>query len=108
MSNVGNRTIILEKEKVNSKGYYKVGYDKENNQYVLANVVCWIAWYYRYYAITEEEYKWFETDIDKLTSLANDCEREKTSSKRFICSEAERDYVPFTFLKEINNCNNCD
>jgi hypothetical protein len=92
MSKLGNRRIELENEKINSQGYYKVGYDKENNQYVLANVVCWIAWYYRYYAISEEEYNWFETDIDKLTSLSNECERGKSSHERFICSEAERDY----------------
>lgn len=63
---------MLEKFKVNKNNYYKVGYIPYLKQYVLAITITWIAWYERYYSISEGEYKWFDNDIDKLNHLANE------------------------------------
>ena len=42
-------------EKVNSKKLYSIGYNCKLKKYVLADVITWIAWYERYFEITEEE-----------------------------------------------------
>ena len=49
----------LENEKINRDKYYSIGYSPELDKYVLACVVTWIAWYNRYYEISEEEYNSF-------------------------------------------------
>lgn len=90
----GGGRLVLKDEKVRPEKYYTVGYDAENNRYVLAVVVCWVAWYNRYYLISEEEFGWYETDIDRLDLLADECYASDCSHERFICSEAERDYNP--------------
>ena len=92
MGNRGNRKLVLENEKVRTEKYYSVGYDKENERYVLVVVITWVAWYNRYYSISREEYDFYETEIEKLDSLADDCYNAGILHERFICSEAERDY----------------
>ena len=47
----------LKNEKINRDKYYSVGYSPELDKYVLACTVTWVAWYNRYYEISEEEYK---------------------------------------------------
>jgi len=84
--------IDLILEKVRREKYYSVGYDKENDRYVLSVVITWISWYNRYYLLSKEEYEWFETDISKLDLLADECYKSGITHIRFICSSAERDY----------------
>ena len=57
---------MLEDIKVNKDKYYTVGYCPYLKQYMLAITITWVAWYERYYSISEDEYKWFDSDIDKL------------------------------------------
>jgi len=78
--------IELENEKTRQDKYYSVGYDKTNNRYLLSVVVTWVAWYYRYYLISKEEYDWYETDLEKLDLLAEECYKAKTSNERFVYS----------------------
>ena len=73
----------METEKVSAK-YYSIGYNSKLNKYLLADVITWIAWYERYFEITEEEYNMFGSD--ELDLLAERLHREGTSSQRFLFS----------------------
>jgi len=81
--------IKLENEKIRSEKYYSVGFDKENNRYLLSVVITWVAWFKRYYLISNEEYDWYDTNLWKLDLLAEECYNDKTSSERFVYSERE-------------------
>lgn len=74
----------LETEKVNSKKLYSVGYNSKLKKYVLAEVVTWVAWYERYYEITEEEYHMFGTE--ELDDLFESLYRAGIESERFLFS----------------------
>ena len=63
---------MLEDIKVNKDKYYTVGYCPYLKQYMLAITITWVAWYERYYSISEDEYKWFDSDIDKLNHLVDE------------------------------------
>lgn len=71
-------------EKVRSEKYYSVGYNSKLNKYMLAVVVTWIAWYERYFEITEEEYNMFGSD--ELDAIADSCHRGGPGSQRFLFS----------------------
>lgn len=77
----------LKNEKVRNKKLYCVGYDEEHNRYILEIVITWMAWYNRYYLISKEEYEWFDTDIEKLDSLAEDCCQTGPCGGRFLYSD---------------------
>lgn len=81
----------LEHEKVRNQKLYLVGYDKENDRYVLSVVITWIAWYHRYYLISKEEYEWYDTALEKLDLLADECLRAETCSERFIRSDRKEE-----------------
>ena len=49
----------LERKQVNREKYDLVGYSPRLHKYVLACVITWIAWYHRYYEISEAEYHFF-------------------------------------------------
>ena len=89
----------LENKIVRAEGYYEIGYDKENDRYILAVLITWVMWYYRYYLISQEEYEWYKTDIYKLDLLADECYKAGTTCERFIHSDAERDYNPDIYIK---------
>jgi hypothetical protein len=72
-------------ERVRSEKYYKVGYNSKLNKYVLADVISWIAWYERYFEISEDEYKMFGSD--ELDSIAEGMHKEGIRSDRFLFSE---------------------
>ena len=44
---------MLQEIKVNRDRYYKVGYYPELKHYILAKTITWIAWYERYYSISD-------------------------------------------------------
>lgn len=75
----------IETEKVRPGKLYSVGYNPKLNKYVLSATITWMAWYERYYEITEEEYNLFGTDV--LDLLADDLYRAGTYSKRFLFSD---------------------
>ena len=77
--------IKLEDEKVNREKYYSVGYSPELKKYILVDVVTWIAWYSRYFEITEDEYSLFGTEV--LDNIADTLHKEGKSSGRFLFSD---------------------
>ena len=79
----------LENEKVNREKYYFVGYSPELGKYVLAIVVTWVAWYERYYEITEEEYNSFGSP--ELDKLADELLNKQIFSDRFLFSERKEE-----------------
>jgi hypothetical protein len=83
----GGFMIKLENEKVRAEKHYTIGYDKKNDRYILSVIVPWVAWFNRYYLISKQEYDFYETDLEKLDLLAEECYKAKTSSKRFVYSE---------------------
>lgn len=82
---------MLEDVKINKDKYYKVGYSPYLKQYIMAITITWIAWYDRYYSISEDEYKWFDNDIDKLNHLADELYYSGVYHPRFIFSERSTD-----------------
>lgn len=81
----------LEKEKVRSDKLYRIGYIPCLNKYVLVNVVCWIAWYDRFYEISETEYMLYRTDLAKLDALAAELFDPCYRSERFLFSEKKEE-----------------
>ena len=77
--------IKLEREKVNKKKYYSVGYSSELKKYILSDVVMWVAWYNRFFEITEEEYNSFGTEV--LDNIADSVHKDGVSSERFLFSD---------------------
>ena len=79
----------LENEKINRDKYYSIGYSPELDKYVLACVVTWIAWYKRYYEISEEEYNSFGSA--KLDEIADTLYKQGCNSERFLFSEKKEE-----------------
>ena len=77
--------LKLEYEKINEEKYYSVGYSSNLKKYILVDVVTWIAWYNRYFEITEEEYRSFGTDV--LDKIADQVRKEGIVSNRFLFSD---------------------
>lgn len=76
--------IDTDTQKVRSEKYYSIGYNSKLGKYMLADVVTWIAWYERYFEITEEEYYMFGSD--ELDAIAESIHKEGTASQRFLFS----------------------
>ena len=85
--------IDLTDKKICDTDYFLVGYDAVDKRYILEKIVTWVAWYSRYYSISKEEYELFDTDIEKLKSIANECNKAAISHQRFIGSENLRDEI---------------
>ena len=49
------------------------------------DVVTWVAWYNRYFEITEEEYNSFGTEV--LDNIADLLHKDGKNSKRFLFSD---------------------
>lgn len=83
----------LKCEKVRNEKLYAVGYDETNHRYLLLIVVPEIAWYNRYYLISEDEYNWFDSKTEKLDLLAKECYETGIYNRRFVFSDksAEND-----------------
>ncbi len=73
-----------ETERVRPEKYYSVGYNSRINKYMLADVISWIAWYERYFEISEGEYEMFGSD--ELDAIAETVHKEGTASDRFLFS----------------------
>ena len=79
----------LVNEKVSRDKYYFVGYSPELDKYVLACAVTRIAWYNRYYEISEEEYLSFGTA--GADELADALYKQSCDSERFLFSEKKEE-----------------
>ena len=79
----------LENEKVNRDKYYFIGYSPELDKYVLACAVAWIAWFNRYYEISEEEFNSFGSA--ELDDLADTLYKQGSNSERFLFSEKKEE-----------------
>lgn len=86
---------MLEDIKVNKDRYYTVSYCPYLKQYMLAIIITWVVWYERYYSILEDEYKWFDSDIDKLNHLVDELYHSGVSNSRFMFSERNIDNNSF-------------
>ena len=71
-------------ERVRSEKYYSVGYNPKIKKYLLVDVVTWIAWYERYFEISEDEYEMFGSD--ELDAIAERFHKEGTASDYFLFS----------------------
>jgi len=79
----------IENEKINRDKYYSVGYSPELDKYVLAFTVTWVAWYNRYYEISEEEYNSFGSA--KLDETVETLYKQGCNSERFLFSEKKEE-----------------
>lgn len=77
----------LDKEKISSKGYFRVGFDKYSGNYLMEMDDTFGN--NRYFIITEEQYKWFDTEPYKLESLYNECVKRNNRSDIFYFSNWE-------------------
>lgn len=50
--------------------YYSVGIDEETGEHVMEVVITWIAWYSRYFRLTDDEIQRFEADRGSLAGIA--------------------------------------
>lgn len=81
----------LEKEKIRAEKLYRVGYLASIDKYVLASVVPWVAWYDRFFEISEEEYRLFESDLPTLDALAKELGDQGERSERFLFSDKKEE-----------------
>jgi len=55
---------------IDKENYYSVGVDSETGNHMLEVVITHIAWYSRYFALTEDEIRRFKSDPASLKPLA--------------------------------------
>lgn len=79
----------LEKEKNSTSGYYKIGYDRHSENYLMETDDAFGN--HRYFIITQLQYMWFEDDPDKLEALYDDCVKKNNRSKIFFFSNWEKE-----------------
>lgn len=79
----------LENEKISSDGYYRIGLDKYSGNYILETDDTFGN--KRYFLISEEQYNWFDTEPDKLTSLYQECVKRNNQSDIFYFSDWEKE-----------------
>lgn len=84
----------LQNEKIRAEKLYRVGYIACLDKYVLASVVTWVAWYDRFFEITEEEYRLFERDLSALDALAKELGELGERSERFLFSDKTEENTP--------------
>lgn len=84
----------LENEKIRAEKLYRVGYLACLDKYVLASVVTWVAWYDRFFRITEEEFRLFESDLPALDALAKELGELGERSERFLFSDKTEENTP--------------
>lgn len=77
----------MEMEKVRAEKYYRIGHLGKIDKFVLVPVFTGIAWYERYYEISESEYELFDKDIAQLDELADKLRKAGTASERFLFSD---------------------
>lgn len=84
----------LDKEKIRTEKWYRVGYIAHIDKYVLTTVVPWIVLYDRFFEITEAEYLLFESDLTRLDALAKELSELGEFSERFLFSDKIEENSP--------------
>lgn len=79
--------MYLEDQKVRSEHFYKVGYCRDIEKYLLVITVPYVSYYDQYYLISQEEYSLWQSDVEKLDRIAAECRNENIQSKRFLYSD---------------------
>ena len=74
----------LAKEKISFKGYFRIGFDKYSGNYFMETDDTFGN--NQYFIITEEQYKWFEEEADKLECLYNECVKTNNENDIFYFS----------------------
>lgn len=77
----------LDKEKNRTEKWYRIGYIACLDKYVPASVVGLAVFYDRFYGISEEEYRLFESDLSALDALAKELNDQGERSERFLFSD---------------------
>lgn len=79
----------LDKEKISSTGYFRIGYDIISGNYLLETDDTMGK--NRYFVLTPKQYMWFETQPDKLYNLYMECVKKNNKSNLFYFSNWERE-----------------
>lgn len=79
----------LDKEKISSTGYFRIGYDIISGNYLLETDDT--MGNNRYFVLTTKQYMWFETQPDKLYNLYMECVKKNNKSNLFYFSNWERE-----------------
>ena len=80
--------------KNNKENYFKIGYCEELKIYMMHIFVSWIATYYRYYKIDEEDYNLYKNNPQSFyKKYENEIKQNNNAyTENFIGSSALRDY----------------
>ena len=54
----------------NENEYYRVGVDRKTGDKVIEIVITSIGWYSVFFKLTQEEFSWYQTNVDNLNDLA--------------------------------------
>ncbi len=86
--------ITIANKIVDKDNFFCIGYSHEMHMYIMAIEVAWLAWYQRYYTITEEDYILYQTDKELYYSKYSKeiDQKQDCFTERFIGAEALRDY----------------
>lgn len=79
----------LDQEKTSPTGYFRIGYDKISDNYLLETDDT--MGNHRYFVLTQEQYMWFDTQPDKLYELYTECVKKNNRSSLFYFSNWERE-----------------
>lgn len=85
----GCEIMKLDKEKISSTGYFRIGYDIISGNYLLETDDT--MGNNRYFVLTPKQYMWFETQPDKLYNLYMECVKKNNKSNLFYFSNWERE-----------------
>ena len=85
----GGKRMKLDKEKISSECYFRVGFDRYSGNYLMETDDTFGN--NRYFILTEEQYKWIDTEADKLESLYNECVKKNNKSDIFYFSNWEKE-----------------
>ena len=89
----GCEIMKLDKEKISSTGYFRIGYDIISGNYLLETDDT--MGNNRYFVLTPKQYMWFETQPDKLYNLYMECVKKNNKSNLFYFSNWERENTTY-------------
>lgn len=84
----------LQQKIVNAKKFFRIGFCEELQAYIMETNVAWIANYDRYYAISEEDFRNYETAPERFCEKYSReiGQKQDCFTENFIGSSALRDY----------------
>ena len=86
--------ITLKNEIIDKDNYFKIGYCEELEIYMMFVFISWVARYYRYYKINEEDYNLYKDNPQLFyKKYENEIKQNNDGyTENFIGSQALRDY----------------